>query len=349
MPIVVLWDEADLAAEPDAAPPRWPARIARLGASPDRARAPRSTARACGPWACPPPACSRRPRRARSSCILTIHAEPTEGPGAADWGWALGRVRAQVVIGSHASGARRPGDRRAAGGDPYESEGVYVSMNGRAQRLRPGRRGARGRRARLGAADRPGPPPGRAARPTAPPRGRSPPPRPPGPPWPASTTTPSAHLGRAVDRRRRHARACGRNGPPTAAADAESAAACRWSPRGRSSATRTSHRSPTRWPPCARRGAGARTPPRRPASGWPAATRVRLRTAHGECALPLRTDDGPPRGRRVRGARVPGRGVGRLLPADGASVHVEIAPGASSARRDLPRDPDQGGRGRLRA
>ncbi len=64
--VVVLWDEADLAAEPDAAdalaPPRRRPRRARRSSW-----APTSTAPACARSACPPRACSRRRRPARST------------------------------------------------------------------------------------------------------------------------------------------------------------------------------------------------------------------------------------------------------------------------------------------
>ena len=32
--------------------------------------------------------------------LLTVHADPTDGAGASEWGWALGRVRARVAIAS---------------------------------------------------------------------------------------------------------------------------------------------------------------------------------------------------------------------------------------------------------
>ena len=71
--------------------------------------------------------------------LLTVHADPTDGPGASEWGWALGRVRARVAIASHASGATDSATVVLPAATHYESEGVYVAMNGRAQRLRPGR------------------------------------------------------------------------------------------------------------------------------------------------------------------------------------------------------------------
>ena len=70
--------------------------------------------------------------------LLTVHADPLEAPGASTWGWALGRVRAHIAIGSHATGLTDAATVVLPAATHYESEGVYVSMNGRAQRLRPG-------------------------------------------------------------------------------------------------------------------------------------------------------------------------------------------------------------------
>ena len=54
--------------------------------------------------------------------------------------------------------------------------------------------------------------------------------------------------------------------------------------------------------------------------------RVRLRSPHGEAALPLRTDEAHPEGAAFVALGVARRAASeRLLPADGAPVHVEIA------------------------
>jgi NADH-quinone oxidoreductase subunit G len=53
---------------------------------------------------------------------------------------------------------------------------------------------------------------------------------------------------------------------------------------------------------------------------------VRLRTPHGECVLPLRTDAAQPEGAAFVATGVPGSGVERLLPADRTPVRVEISP-----------------------
>ncbi len=61
-------------------------------------------------------------------------------PGPREWGWALGRVRARVAIATHASALTDSATVVLPAATHYESEGVYVAMNGRAQRLRPARR-----------------------------------------------------------------------------------------------------------------------------------------------------------------------------------------------------------------
>ena len=136
--VVVLWDEADLAAEPDAA---GGARAAR---SPPSARArsssaPTSTARACARSASRRPALLEAAQAGEIDVLLTIKADPLAGPGASDWSWALGRVR-----GAHRRSRATPPSLTDSAtvvlpaATHYETEGVYVSMNGRAQRLRPG-------------------------------------------------------------------------------------------------------------------------------------------------------------------------------------------------------------------
>ena len=89
----MLWDEADLAAEPDAAGAL--ARIAgdrgasqiELGADVNGAGL-----RALGLGA---DDVLEAAAAGEIDTLLTIHADPLDGPGAADWGWALGRVRAR--------------------------------------------------------------------------------------------------------------------------------------------------------------------------------------------------------------------------------------------------------------
>ena len=326
VPIVVLWDEVDLAAEPAGAS-ALAAQIARLGASQIELGAGVNGAglRALG---LPASGVLEAAAAGELGCILTIHAEPTEGPGAADWGWALGRVRAQVVIGSRASGLADQATVVLPAGTPYESEGVYVSMNGRAQRLRPiaavPEGAAPGWELLIALAHRLGAPPAY---------------RTPARAFAAAAAARPALAGLDYD-------AIGHLGRPLNAAVETSPGG----PDGRSMApsidadgnspesggglplvtTRpifgdaTSHRSPAL--------AAVRTdeelvlhPAEAARRGLAGETRVRLHTAHGECVLPLRTDEAHPEGAAFVALGSPGGAAGRLLPADGASVHVEIA------------------------
>jgi NADH-quinone oxidoreductase subunit G len=134
-PVVVLWDEADLAAEPDAADAlarlagRLGATCLELGADVDGAGL-----RALGIGAS---GVLEAAAAGAIDTLLTVHADPTEAAGASEWGWALGRVRARVSIATHASPLTDTATVVLPAGTHYESEGVYVAMNGRAQRLRP--------------------------------------------------------------------------------------------------------------------------------------------------------------------------------------------------------------------
>ncbi|MEZ0285324.1 MAG: 2Fe-2S iron-sulfur cluster-binding protein, partial [Thermoleophilia bacterium] len=133
---IFLWDEVDLAAEPDAAAALAELASARgaaqieLGADVNGAGL---RALGIGAEGVLEPA-----GRGEIDTLLTVHADPLDGPGGGDWGWALGRVRARVAIATHASGLTEASTVVLPAATHYEQEGVYVSMNGRAQRLRPG-------------------------------------------------------------------------------------------------------------------------------------------------------------------------------------------------------------------
>jgi len=140
---VVLWDEADLAAEPDAA-----SALARLLEAHPHARQLELTTdvngaglRALG---IPADLVLADALDSRIDALLCVHADPLTAPGATRWARALERVATVVAIAVHDS----PITRRAAvvlpAASRYEDEGVLVSMAGRAQRLRPGARPAAG-------------------------------------------------------------------------------------------------------------------------------------------------------------------------------------------------------------
>ncbi len=215
-------------------------------------------------------------------------------------------------------------------------------MNGRAQRLRPAAAPPRGRRARVGAADRPRPPPGRAAalphrraglrrrRGRAAGAGRA---------W---TTTPSGSLGAQL----RGVAA------PVAERAARAARARRRRPaagrrRGPSSATPT-RTAPT---PCAALRTAAELalhPAEAARHGLADRARARLRSPHGEAVVAVRLDDACPEG--VAYVAV---GVARLgrRPAPGPRPRPRPRRDRADAPdgRDLPRRPDQGRGGGVRA
>jgi NADH dehydrogenase/NADH:ubiquinone oxidoreductase subunit G len=140
---IVLWDEADLAAEPDAA-----AALARLIAGHAGARQLELASdvngaglRALGIAA---EGVLEAALESRLDALLCVHADPLTSPGSGRWARALERIPTLVAIATHDS----PLTRRAAVVLPalsrYEDEGVLVSMAGCAQRLRPGARPADG-------------------------------------------------------------------------------------------------------------------------------------------------------------------------------------------------------------
>ena len=203
----------------------------------------------------------------------------------------------------------------------YETEGVYVVD----ERARPAaaarRRAARGRRPRLGAADRAAAPPRRAAAPTAPPRGAF-----------ARGRRRAAGAGRARLRRAsatwaptspRRARPSpnGRHGP----ARAGRRRACRWWPRARifgdADAVPLRRRLAAR---AHRRRAGAQPGRGRPPRAGRRRPGARCARPTARRTLPRADRRRPPRGRRLRRAGRPGAGVERLLPADRGPVRVEI-------------------------
>ena len=313
--VVVLWDEADLAAEPDAADAL--ARLAEglgapcleLGADVNGAGL-----RALGIAAT---GVLEAAAAGEIDTLLTLHADPTDGPGASEWGWALGRVRARVAIATHASGAVNSATVVLPAATHYESEGVYVAMNGRAQRLRPAAAPPEGAAPgwellialahRLGA-----PPPYRtaarafaaaaAARPAL--AGldydalgalgaqlrASPPPSPNGRPGPREPA--GAGLPLVATR------------PIFGDADAHRSDAL--------AALRTAAELALHPAEAARHGLADRA-------------RARLRSPHGEAVVAVRLDDACMEGAAYVAVGAPGSGAGRLLPPDRGPVRVEIA------------------------
>ena len=139
---VVLWDEADLANEPDAA-----AELARLIAAAG-ARQIEMTAdvngaglRALGIGT---DALLPAIEALSVGTLVTVHADPLTAAGATRWGAALHKAGPLIAIATHRSAVTDRADVVLPGLMHHEQEGVLVSMAGRAQRLRPGARGPQG-------------------------------------------------------------------------------------------------------------------------------------------------------------------------------------------------------------
>ena len=139
----VLWDEADLAAEPDAA-----AELAGILAAAPAARQLELGAdvngaglRALG---IPVEGLLETIEAQRLGTLLTVHADPLEAPGATRWAAALPKAGPVVQIATHRSALTERAVVVLPALTAYEQEGVLVAMNGRAQRLRPGARGPEG-------------------------------------------------------------------------------------------------------------------------------------------------------------------------------------------------------------
>ncbi len=140
---IVLWDEADLANEPDTA-----AALAHLVATTQGARAIELCADVSGPGlralGIPAEGVLEACEAGNVDVLVTVKADPTRGPGGNRWALALENVPTVIALGTH----RGPVIERAAVAIPVlyglEEAGTLVSMTGRAQRLRPGSSGPAG-------------------------------------------------------------------------------------------------------------------------------------------------------------------------------------------------------------
>jgi NADH-quinone oxidoreductase subunit G len=313
--VVVLWDEADLAAEPDAADAL--ARLAdRLGALCLELGADVNGAglRALG---IPASGVLEAAAAGEIDTLLTVHADPTDAAGASEWGWALGRIRARVAIATHATALTDSATVVLPAATHYESEGVYVAMNGRAQRVRPAaalpQGAAPGWELLIALAHRLGaPPPFRSA-------ARA---------FAAAAASRPALAGLSYD-------ALGVLGAqvPAAAGPSRNGRPGPREPAGTGLPLVTtrpifgdedSHRSDAL--------AAVRTlaelvlhPAEAARHGLADRSRARLRSPHGEAQLPVRLDDAHPEGVAYVAWGAPGSGVGRLLAPDSGPVRVEIS------------------------
>jgi NADH-quinone oxidoreductase subunit G len=313
--VIVLWDEADLAAEPDAA-----GAVARLAASRGAdqielgADVNGAGLRALGLGA---GEVLEAVRRGEIDCLLTIHADPLDGPGGAEWGWALGRVRTRVAVASYGSSATDTATVVLPAATHYETEGVYVSMNGRAQRLRPGavppEGAAPGWELLIALAHRLGaPPPYRTAAQAF---------------AAAAASRPGLAgldhdvigvLGTPLPRPAAVVSPNGSNGPREAAGTGLPLVTT-----VRIFGNVAAHRAEALAP--LRTGADLTLNPAEGRRlGLSEGGVARVRSPHGECTLPVRLDEGHPEGAAFVAAGVPGAGVERLMPADRGPVRVEI-------------------------
>ena len=141
---VVLWDEADLAAEPAAAEA-----LAGVVAATPGARAIEMCADVSGPGlrALGIPAAGdllAAIEAGQVDVLITVACDPTAGPQGARWAAALDGVGTIIEMASYVGGLTDRAKVVLPLLTPLEDEGVLVSMAGRAQRLRPGARECEG-------------------------------------------------------------------------------------------------------------------------------------------------------------------------------------------------------------
>jgi NADH-quinone oxidoreductase subunit G len=316
---VVLWDEVDLAAAPDAAVELARvveaalvrgARCLELGSEVNGAGL-----RALGlPTA---DALLERIEGGAVGTLVLVHADPLESPGAERWRAALERVPRLLVVATHES----PLTARAAivmpACGPYEQEGVLAAMNGRAQRLRPGQHGPEG-----------------AA-----------------PAWEILVAL-SHRLGRALPYRSAAQAFAGAAASrpalrgvtydsigtlgqplPRPEAPLQAGAEARREPEGEGLllvpmshvfGDRASARSDALAPVRAAAEV-ALHPAQAEALGLAAGDVAEIRSPHGSCALPVRVDPALAEGAAYVTVGAPGSGVAGLMPVDGAPVRVALA------------------------
>ena len=137
---IVLWDEADLAAEPDAA-----AGLAALIEGHPAGRAIELASDVSGPGLRALGIATGEDMLAALEAgevdvLVTIQADPTAGPEGARWSRAIDGVPRIIEMSTYRSGLTDRADLVLPLLTALEDEGVLVSMTGRAQRLRPAAR-----------------------------------------------------------------------------------------------------------------------------------------------------------------------------------------------------------------
>lgn len=134
---IFVWDEHCLSQEPDAVPV-----LAELGAALPQAKQLElgvhingAGLRALG---MPAAGVLEAAEAGRIGTLVSVHADPLAAPGASRWDAALAKTGPLVVVATHASELTDAANVVIPASMPTEHEGTLVSMNGRAQRLRPG-------------------------------------------------------------------------------------------------------------------------------------------------------------------------------------------------------------------
>jgi NADH-quinone oxidoreductase subunit G len=141
---IVLWDEADLAADPSAA-----AALGHLLADNDHARQITLGADVNGAGlealGVPTTGVFEAIQDGNVDALVCVQADPLSASGRRDWAEALeGFAGPVVAIATHASPTTVRADVVLPAFTMWEQEGTLVSMTGRAQRLRPGAAGPSG-------------------------------------------------------------------------------------------------------------------------------------------------------------------------------------------------------------
>ncbi len=140
---VVFFDEADLAAEPDAADA-----LARLVGATPGARVIEMCADVSGPGlralGIRAEGLLEALETSEIDVLITVHADPLRGAGGARWSRAIDGVATVIEMSAFRTALSDRADVTIPLLATLEQEGVLVSMAGRAQRLRPGARGPEG-------------------------------------------------------------------------------------------------------------------------------------------------------------------------------------------------------------
>ena len=315
---VVLWDEADLAADPAAAL----ALAEALGAAPAaRQLELAAEVNGAGLRALGLPTVAEgfldAALAGEVGTLLAVHADPLTEAGAAAWDRALPRMGHVVAIASHRSPLTDAANVVLPAATGYEQEGVYVSMAKRAQRARPGSLGpaesAPAWEILIALAHRLGAPPAH---------------RTPAQAFAAAAATRPALAGLSYDALGvlgavipggSAATSADGGGAPEPAGDGLPLVLGRTlfadAPTYRSDALASVRLE------AALTLAPAEAARLKLADGG----RAILRSSHGECALPVRVDGAYPEGAAFATLGAPGAGVERLLPADRAPVRVTVS------------------------